>query len=464
MRSIIKEEIMHSDLVAMKDDRGNKITYKELEIESQSLFINIEERSLVFILCDHQMETVKFIYEILQINSVPLLLDAAVDQELIESLVGHYGPQYIYCKKICHLSENYCYKLEYEQHFLLETGNKRYKIHSDVALLLSTSGTTGSPKLVKLSYDNLFNNAKYVCKLMDIDKGQKGISPLSMGYVYGLNFYIWHWYCGATLLITEEPVFSNKFCEFYEKEKANNFAGIPYTYQMLKRIKFWSPEKLKYLHRAMSAGTQMSEKDQISLVSLMKEKFWILYGQTECTGVISGMNFEYDNIKLGSVGRVLENADAVINDKTKELEVKGNCICMGYANGIEKLSEGDVNQGILHTGDMATMDEEGCIYLKGRLTRYVKILGKRVSLDDVEEYLKNKFSDMDFACIDSEDTIVVYCSDMDGEKIYCDEIISLLDCKMQIPKKFVSCVKLEKLPRNIAGKVMYAELENLKYE
>lgn len=462
MRSIIREEILQSDNVAIMDDKNHKITYRELGKKACDLAQHVEKRSLVFILCDHGIETVEFIYSILHLNRIPLLLSDDIDEGLLGNLITVYKPQYIYCRNTNEICSRYPYEIKMEDHILLKTEMGKYPIHPDVALLLSTSGTTGSPKLVKLTYDNLYNSAEQVCSFMDIHRGQKGISPLSMSYVYGFTFCLWHWYCGATLLTTEESILSNSFHEFYKRERANNFAATPHIYRMLHRIRFWDQEKFGYLHWAMSAGSQLTEKDHMVLVSLLKDKFWNMYGQTECTCFISAMNFEESNIKFGSVGKMLKSIDAEIDKKTNELILKGKSVCMGYATDKEQLAEEDKNNGILHTGDGAYMDDEGYIYLKGRLTREIKILGKRVSLDDIDSILVNKFPDIEFSCIGKEDHIDIFCSGV--ENGIDKEILLLLDRSIKIPKNLISVVYLEKIPRNSAGKVMYARLAELVNE
>ena len=459
MKTIIKDEVLSSNLIAIKNDQGEKITYKELAVKSMKLADYVEMRSLIFLLCDHHMETVEFLYEVLYLNAVPLLLSADINIDLLGHLIRIYRPQYIYCSKQYRIDGNYNCQLELNTHLLLKTNENSYEIHPDVAVLMSTSGTTGSAKLVKLSYDNLSFNAEQGCLRMSIDSGQKGLSPLSFSYVYGFCFYIWHWYCGATLLVTEESILSRKFSEFYIREKTNNFAGTPYIYQMLDRIIFWDEKKLKYLHWAMSAGTQMSKADQIRMVTLMGDKFWIMYGQTECAGIISGMSFDQHNIKLGAVGKVLDNMEAFIDMETNELILKGKSICMGYANDAEQLSAGDSNQGILRTGDIGRIDEDKCIYLKGRMTRYVKVLGKRVSLDDIETYLGNKIQGIEFACIGTDDHITVFHTGR--ENSLNRQISILLDHNMKIPGKFVFYRYVEVIPRNNAGKIQYGQLKEM---
>lgn len=458
MRRIIKDEILQSDLTAILDDKGNGVTYKELADEAEELSQFIASRSMILLLCDQQTETLKFIYKIFYLNSIPLLLSANMDNTLVDNLIKIYQPQYMYCKKMSRFAQNYLNIFEFETHVLVKTGYGEYPVNTDLALLLSTSGTTGSAKLVRLSYNNLYDNISNACQKLDIQKEQKGINPLPVNHIYGLDFCLWHWHCGATLLVTEETVISKKFLEFYEKEKANNFAGTPYIYRILKKIQFWDSKKVSYLHVAMSAGEQMPKEEQKDLISVLGNKFWISYGQTECAYMVSAMNFDRNNIKLGSVGKALDNVKINIGNNG-ELIVESKSVCMGYANAIGQLADGDVNQGIIYTGDKAWVDEDGCIYLRGRLTRYVKVLGKRVSLDDIEEYFRNKFSNGEFACIGADNDIVVFFTGI--EENLDREIPILLDRYMRIPRKFVSSMYLDELPRGNTGKIIYTILEGL---
>ena len=286
-----------------------------------------------------------------------------------------------------------------EEHNILKTGEGTFPIHEDVALLLTTSGTTGSPKLVKLSYQNLQSGMEYARECLNIQSKQKSMAILPLNYVYGLSVYLWHWYCGATVLITEYPIISEQFNEFFKREKVNSLATVPFTYQLLNKICFWDKEKLECLNWAMAGGAQLTEADQKAIVSIMKEKFWIGYGQTETFSLVCGTNFDEKNLKIGTIGKPVKDVTMLIDDITGELIVKSKSICMGYAYNKEQLLESDQNNGVWHTGDLAIIDEEGYVFLKGRLTRDIKILGKRINMDEIERYLSNKILDNKFACV-----------------------------------------------------------------
>ena len=458
-KRIIRGEILHSDQTAVMDDKGNVKTFRELAEEAEELVRYMEERSLLFLLCDHQTETLQFLYEVLYMNYVPLLLPEDMDGGLLDDLVRVYRPQYIYCPKVYEAVRYGPDIKEWEAHRLIKTGMARYGIHGDVALLLSTSGTTGSPRLVKISYENLYDNAEYACRHLEIQSGHKGISPLPFYYTYGFSFCLWHWHCGASVLVTEASVLSREFSDFFRKQKANHFAATPYTYQMLQKIRFWDQRKLEYLHWAMSGGAQLSEHDQASLTAVLKEKFLIGYGQTECTCIISAAGFMQETVKPRTIGRPFDNMKVMIDQNTGELLVRSRSVCMGYAECPEHLAESDRNQGLLHTGDVAYMDTDGYIYLKGRLTRYAKILGKRVSLDDVERHLKGRFPNMEFACLEAGQSLGVFYAG--AGKNQEKDMLLLLDEKMKIPGRMVRCRYLEKIPRNNAGKIMYSRLKEL---
>lgn len=456
MKTAIREEIVYSDRIAIADDKGNRISYKELALKSEKLAQHLEGRSLVFCLCDHQMETMEFLYEVLYSNRVPLLLDANMDKGLLDSLVKDYRPQYIYCAKSYAQGWDYDCELEMDGHVLLRTKSERYPIHSDVALLLSTSGTTGSGKLVKVSYDNMIDNAEYGCAHLKMRSGQKGLSPLPVNYAYGISFCFWHWYCGATLLVTEASVLSKEFQDFYIREKVNNFAATPFSYQVLQRLKFWDNRKVEYLNYAISAGAQMPQTLQAYLVSEMKEKFWNGYGQTECFGILIAMNFQEGGEKSGSIGRPFQNTEIIRDSESGEMLIRSKSVCMGYADNREELNEGDKNQGFLHTGDCIEIDRDGCIFLRGRLKRYIKILGKRVSLDDLGRYLENRYPNVDFACTGMDDRIDIHHTG-NGDNLEND-IVSLLDRNMKIPSRFVFCHYIVEIPRNSSGKIAYGQL------
>lgn len=460
MKKIFREEVIFSNDVAIIGEQGERITYKELAERAELYKDCMEERSLVFVLCDRQVETVEFLYELFLLNRVPLLLAEDIHPKFLEELLMQYHPQYIYCNRQNKIVNRLEPVIEMQGHVLFRTGYERISLHHELALLLSTSGTTGSSKLVRISYENLFDNSEFACRHLNIEKGQKGVTVLPLNYTYGLSFYMWHWHCGAAVLVTDRMVLDNRFKDFYVREKANNFAAVPETFQMMRRVQFWEKDMLEYLHFAMSGGGQMSARDQIQMVSALKEKFWIGFGQTECTCIVSGTNFIGGKMRLETIGKAFSNMNVWLDRETDELIVKSRSVCLGYAEGIEDLAVGDQNRGILHTGDAAYIDEDGYLYLKGRLKRYIKILGKRVSLDEMEKVIKNEFFLDDLVCVGWDDHVTIFYSERDKSGTEC-QVRQFLDRELKIPQKFIQCFFLEEIPKNNAGKVQYEKLKEL---
>lgn len=455
-KQAIRKEVILSNNVAIRDDKKKEITYKELYYESEQIADLIEERSLVFVLCDHHIETLAFIYEVILQNRVPLLLSGDISQEFLERYIGLFRPSYIYCSSLHKIKEGYDCLLEMKAHVLLSTKEEKIELHSDLALLLCTSGTTGSPKLVKLSYENLYNSFKYVGSYFDISQEQVGISASPINFIFGIGVCFLHWHCGATILTTEYPIFSLEFNQFFTSERVNNFAAVPFIYQTLNRIGFWNNEKLGNLHWAMTGGAQMSETEIKNMISILGDKFWMVYGQTECVGTVLGINYKKEESKISSIGRPLEHIDISLDNKTDELVIHTKAVCMGYATCAEELKLGDVNHGIWHTGDVAYIDEDGYFYLKGRIARFIKILGNRISLDEIERYLKEKYNEIEFACIGVDDKIEIYHS---GDIKRNKEITILLSEIFKIPEKFVSCYIISEIPRTESGKIQYVKLK-----
>jgi len=147
-----------------------------------------------------------------------------------------------------------------------------------------------------------------------------------------------------------------------------------------------------------------------------------------------------------------------LDNETDELVVQGSSVCMGYALCAKDLEKGYENQDLWHTGDVAYIDEEGYIYLKGRIARFVKVLGNRISLDEIEKYLKDKFIIDDFACVGIDESIEIYYT---GD-IKREEIDTVLNDIFKIPAKFVSCYVISEIPRNESGKIQYVRLKEYR--
>jgi len=278
-----------------------------------------------------------------------------------------------------------------------------YPIHPQLTLLLSTSGSTGSGKQVRISYENLRSNTCAIVEALRIDESSRAIISLPMSYTYGLSVMNTHLFAGGTILLTKEGIYRKRFWDFYRRNHGNSFAGVPYMYQVLKKMNL-----TKYLfpgtRQMTQAGGKLDEELQHYFGEIAIENgcdFYIMYGQTEATARMTVLSAEDVLRKPGSVGKAIPDGKVLVwNDEdgcpcepneTGLILYEGANVSMGYAEGWECLARGGMNGRRLLTGDYGYIDEDGYLYLTGRKDRNVKILGKRVSLEEVEQILQEWF-------------------------------------------------------------------------
>lgn len=454
-----------SERVAIADEFGNRLTYGELEELSLDYKTIIPERSLVLMLCDYSIESVSFYYCQMTNHVVPMLVDKNLNTDLLLKIIKTYEPEFIWCS---YKAENVLRELisdvvhQGKDHIAVRTVYGSCEMDPRLALLLTTSGSTGSLKFVRLSYENLRSNAQGYVKKVNLNPDDRAITTLPMHYCYGLSIPHAHWTVGACAYLTEHSVLDVKFWEMVKGDKITNFAGVSYTYDMLSQIGFLD-KTYKHLRFITQGGTKLSNERQMEFGVKLQEKnikFYICYGQTEATTYISILDYEKVSKKLGSIGTPIPGINVSIVDSDRngegELVCEGKSISLGYAINKSDLARGDDNSGCLHTGDYISIDKDGDIFIKGRKARFVKILGARVSLDEIETALSKHFPITEFACVGEDNNIRIYCVGENLEK----EIQNFCSKELSIPKKMVGCQVIEALPYTSNGKIQYVELQN----
>ena len=445
MNKFFREDLKHSDSYAVRSSDGLAKTYKEIFHEAELWSRIMETRSVVCVLCDNSFETVCFILEMLAAGQALWILDADTEKTLLDRLIDIYRPHYIWMRK------------EAGGYQLSCVSAQRYPIAQELALLLSTSGSTGSPKMVRISYEKIQDCCERIFYCYHIGNSEKTVVTLPLHHIFSLSIYIAHWYYGATVLVSNEPLGSRKFKDIYIRECVNSIIGVPFTFKMLRKTVFWDQKTLGQLHFAMSGGAKLLSEDQEWLATNLSEKFWVGYGQTETTALIIGMNFDRTTDKLGSIGKALVGVEVSFTDE-EELIIHSKSVCMGYAYGYEDLCKPDENHGTVYTGDLAYMDEDGYIFLKGRKANFINILGNRTSLDEMETLLQKKFPELSVACVGEDDRVSVFS---EGQEISGWErsIKQYLLDVAHVPPAMVYCISMKELPRLGNGKTDYKELK-----
>lgn len=419
---------MYGDSVAIITDDDRMFTYSQLILQSERFARTIGRRSLVVIMASNNIESITAYVGCLNNKIVPIVLGCAVSKEQLNNIINRYKPSHIWLPIEYSFYFPECEKIYYYGGYvLLSFYHDDIIMNEQLALLLTTSGSTGSCKFVRLSYDNIASNTESIIKSLGIEECDRAVTVLPMSYTYGLSVINTHLYMGATLLLTDLPVYTDRFWNFVGKYNATSFSGVPYTYEMIIKLgmlKFFP----KSLRTITQAGGSLSHDYKMSLYNFSQKNhiyFYVMYGQTEATARITCMRLGSDVKHFDSMGRFIEGVDGEIVDDG-ELVIYGRNVSMGYANCIHDLRRADDNRGRLCIGDIVVMDGD-YLYWKGRKDRYVKINGNRISLDEVDMHLKKHYPDNVFISEVRDDRMVIYTDSKNKEDIihYASDITGL---------------------------------------
>jgi acyl-CoA synthetase (AMP-forming)/AMP-acid ligase II len=266
-----------------------------------------------------------------------------------------------------------------------------HDLHPDLALLMSTSGSTGSPKLVRLSVDNIRSNAASIADYLDLTPADRAATTLPLHYCYGLSVVHSHLSVGASLLLTDGSVVDRCFWDRFDDARATAFAGVPYTFELLETSGF-AEQRHPSLRYVTQAGGRLAP-DLVRRFARLGERdgwdFVVMYGQTEATARMAylppqlaagrpeaiGVPVPGGTLRLDPV----DGADAGVG----ELVYSGPNVMLGYADSAADLARGRTVTE-LRTGDLGRI-RDGLFEVTGRTGRHAKLFGLRLDLDRVEE-------------------------------------------------------------------------------
>lgn len=458
---------LYSQNLAVITDDGKEYTYAILSAEGSKLDACIAPNSLIFCLCENTWASVVGFTSFLVNHHPAVLLDGKKDLELVLNLIKIYQPKYLWLPqtRVNCFEGTVIYRLE--DYCLVETSYALYPLHDDLALLLTTSGSTGSPKLVRLTAQNLQSNAEAIADYLHIDEKERAITTLPMYYSFGMSVITSHLIKGATILLTDRAVIQKDFWDFLKERKATSIAGVPYTYEMLRRLRFFKME-LPFLRTMIQAGGKLNEKIAKEFIDFAKEngkKFFVMYGQTEAAPRMSYLPFECALEKYSSIGiaipggklsiRDVNNNEITTSNVDGELVYEGPNVCYGYAEGKDDLAKGDENYGVLHTGDMAKIDKDGYFYITGRMKRFVKVWGNRCNLDATEQLVKTIITNC--ACVGVDDKITIFVTKEGLE----EPIKKYLVEKTGLNSRAFEVRTIDEIPTKDSGKLDYLKMQKM---
>ncbi|HET9417121.1 MAG TPA: AMP-binding protein, partial [Candidatus Limnocylindria bacterium] len=374
----------------------------------------------------------------------PLILVDAANREAIASLVDAYDPDVV-ATPADDGADGWV--------VVERRAESRHELHPDLALLLSTSGSTGSPKLVRLSAANLVANASAIASYLGLGVDDRAITSLPMTYCYGLSVINSHLHRGASVVLTDRSVVEPAFWDMLRGSRATSFAGVPYTFDLLDRIGFEEME-LPQLRQVTQAGGRLDPERVRSYAELGARRGWelvVMYGQTEATARMAYLPPSLAATRPESIGVPIPGGhlrlepDAGAPPGAGELVYRGPNVMLGYADGPADLARGrEINE--LRTGDYARRGPDGLYEIVGRRSEFVKIAGLRIDLLAVEALVERHGGRA--VVLGSDDGLTVFTEEGGGT-----DVAGLIRESICLPAGSLRVSRVAELPRLPNGKV-----------
>lgn len=339
-----------------------------------------------------------------------------------------------------------------------------HRLHADLALLLSTSGSTGSPKTVRLSRRNLLSNAAAIADYLDIRETDRAATTLPMSYCYGLSVVHSHLLRGAALIVTEHSVVDDDFWALFSRHRGTSFAGVPYTFDLLDHVGFDAMD-LPHLRYVTQAGGRLAPERVRRYADLGAARGWdlvVMYGATEATARMAYLPPDLAAEHPGCIGVPIPGGSFTIepldgwpaDDAAGELVYRGPNVMMGYAHGRADLARGGEIDA-LHTGDIARCRPDGLYEVVGRISRFVKMYGLRIDLQRLETALRER--GVTAMCTDLDDRLVVAATPPHRDA----EVARMVAETAGVPVSAVHAVVVPELPLLATGKPDYPAVRAL---
>lgn len=455
-------EMKNREKVAVIDDSKATMTYGEICDYVDEFKAHLPERTLTFILAENSIGSLLGYLSMLGNRIVPLVLSRNTDKSLYENLYQTYQPVYLWAPK--EMADELDGEVLWESwnYVLVKTGLPAPALYEDLSFLLPTSGSTGSPKLVRHTYVNIEANARNVSLMFKMTGEERAMASLPMHYTMGLSVIASHLYAGATVVLSNRSLMDMAFWKTMKEERISSFTGVPFSYEIMHKLRIFRRMEFPDLKIITQGGGKLSEdiyQECCEYAERTGKQFIPTYGQSECTARMAYLEADKAAKKLCSIGKAEPNGQLSIidNDGNEtfegeaigEMVYRGENVTMGYAYCKEDLLKGDENYGVMHTGDIAHRDAEGYYFIIGRMKRFLKIFGLRIGLDEVENLVKTNF-DTDCLCTGTDDMLTIHVTN-NG---IMDQVSEFIEKTTHLFKKNIEVVFIPEIKRNEAGKVI----------
>ena len=460
----IDDESFKNRIALIDGLTGEQWTYERLcnEVRLRQKALQTSKKALVFHFCGNTPTAVAWYLAAIEAGQTIGLLPGNLDAALCDRLLEAFHPDFVLLPE----SPGVNFIPASLPGLWRRTREEDYpEIRDGLGLLLSTSGSTGSPKLVRLSRDSVEANARSIQEALELTAEDRPIAHLPLSYSYGLSVVNSHLVIGASIVLTRDSLITPGFWRTVSEHRVTSFSGVPYTYQMLQRLDL-DHLPAQSVVTMTQAGGKLDDKTILwfhDKMAARSGRFWVMYGQTEAVARIAILPASELPEMVGCAGKAIPRGSLSIHTDAgtttqagiaEELVYRGPNVMWGYAFARPDLAKGDELQGVLATGDRARLDEKGYVYILGRSKRDAKLFGLRINMDDLESLLK---AHGPTAVVNGPDRLIVYCEFGDDTELR--HLKTEMCLQLKLHSSGLEFRRIDKLPTTSSGKIDYSQLE-----
>jgi long-chain acyl-CoA synthetase len=449
----------YSDRMFAHDDANNSITYGEILSKGREILgFQSQRKRLVFLLLSNTIQSIATYLTAVADGHAVLLLDSKINSDLLTDLKTAYSPDCVFMPEA---APTLMHETEEQQH---------RPLYADLSVLLSTSGSTGSPKLARFTWRQMEANALAIADYLHIGADERAFLHLPIHYSYGCSIVHSHVVAGACLELTNYTLLHREFWQRLSASQATSLPGVPFHYEMLHKLGLKRLD-LASIRTLTQAGGKLSPQLVIEFAEYAEKKglnFCVMYGQTEAGPRISYCPPLHSCKKPDSIGIPIPGVElSLLNDHGETIQTQdtdGEMVCispsvmLGYALSAADLALGDVLMGKLITGDIARRDAEGSYTITGRKSRFLKLYGNRVNLDDVEQF--SRHNGLNTACVGVDNWLCIAVEASESQNAIPDyeALRSAVMERFKFPPRSFVVKSVKMLPRTESGKILYKAL------
>lgn len=449
----------HGSATALVDQQGQRaLSYEDLadRVDRLAARLRRPHKRLVILLAEPDAETAIALLAIFASGNAAYLARSSLPDEALEALAEAYGAEALIgrTEHVCRLSPEASGLDLGDGYWLLERAPRGTMIHPELALALSTSGTTGSRKSVRLSYRNIDVSAAQAASALGFAADDAIALNLPLFHIYGHSLLCMALAQGARVVLERRTILSKDFWSTLRDQSATALFGVAYTFDTLRLLgleRMAAPSLRMMGHSGdfLSADAVAWGREAFERRGL---RFHRMYGMTEASSRVCVLQPEDLADRPFSVGQAVAGGRLELTERS-EVVYRGPNVMMGYATSAADLARGDETSGVLRTGDLGSLDSEGYLRLTGRLDRDVKILGHRLNLDEVQADLS---VEAPVALKERDGRLIAFVEGPVRETLAAR--IKDWALSAGLPPHYVQFQQVEAIPRFESGKVNLAGL------